>query len=86
MERGQITIPAEIRKKLNITPETWLWVKLIKDKILIEPISKEKEEDSLQEFLLADVSDRQSYWTKEDDEALEKVRKNSQKRLKNLNK
>ncbi len=84
MERGQITIPVEIRKKLNITPKTWLWIKLIKNKILIEPVQEETTATSLQDFLLADASDNQIYWTKEDDEALKKIRKKSQKRLKDL--
>ena len=42
MERGQITIPISIRKKLKITPQDWLWVRLVNDRVVIEPVIDDK--------------------------------------------
>ncbi|MBU2592902.1 MAG: AbrB/MazE/SpoVT family DNA-binding domain-containing protein [Patescibacteria group bacterium] len=84
MERGQITIPVAIRKKLKITPKTWLWVRLIKNKILIEPVEKKSSLGSLSNYLLSSVSDQQTYWRKEDTKALTKIKKKSKERLKKL--
>lgn len=84
MERGQITIPVKIRKKLNITPKTWLWIKLVKNKILIEPVEKKSSSGLLSDYLLSSTSNFQTYWKSTDTKALEKVRKKSNKRLKKL--
>jgi len=85
MQRGQITIPINIRKKLKITPQTWLWVKLVNnEKILIEPVEKESLSVSMAEYLLSSLSDSQIYWDKEDTEVLKKVKKRSRERLKKL--
>ena len=84
MERGQITIPVKIRKKLNITPKTWLWVKLVQDKILIEPVLKKASPSSLLSYLNKSASDSKVYWTKKDSSALEKVSNKSSLRLKKL--
>ena len=65
MERGQITISVAIRKKLKITPQTWLWIKLIRNKILIEPVEKKSSPVSLSEYLLSSASDKQIYWKEE---------------------
>lgn len=83
MQRGQITIPVAIRRKLNITSETWLWVKLIKDKIVVEPVKQEKTQD-LSGFLLEDADDTSSYWTDEDSRKLKKVKAQSKQRSKDL--
>lgn len=85
MERGQITIPINIRKKLKITPKSWLWVKLTdKDKILIEPVSNTPSSINFVNYLTDVISDKKIYWTKQDSLALEKVRKRSWQRLKKL--
>lgn len=86
MQRGQITIPIKIRKKLNINSSTWLWVRLVKDKILIEPVKEKEEDTSLNNFLLQDASDEKTYWTNKDDEALKKVESKTDKRLKKVTK
>ncbi len=84
MERGQITIPVKIRKKLNITPKTWLWVKLVEDKILIETVERKTSSFSLLAYLDKTISDSKIYWTKKDSSALQEVRKKSSQRLKRL--
>ena len=84
MERGQITIPINIRKKLNITPKTWLWIKLVQDRILIEPVLEKTLPSSLSSYLNKSASDSKVYWTKQDSSVLEKVRKKSSQRLKRL--
>jgi len=38
-ERGQITIPKEVREKLKITPKTKLKVYVDNNKVILEPIS-----------------------------------------------
>lgn len=85
MARGQITIPIKIRKKLGIDEESWLWVKLIKNKIIIEPV-EEKTGTSTQYFLKDSADDKSIYWTKSDTKSLKKVDQKSKKRLKELNK
>lgn len=82
MERGQITLPIGIRKKLKITPKTWLWVKLIKDKILIEPVEQKISSDSLSVFLEKNIADEKIYWQDKDTLAIKKIEKKSKKRLK----
>lgn len=85
MERGQITIPVAIRKKLGITPQSWLWVKLIDNaKILIEPVEERMSKASFLSFLSQIGSDSKVYWQKKDDLALQKVRKKSSQRIKKL--
>lgn len=85
MERGQITIPVVIRKKLGITPESWLWVRLVDEaKILIEPVEKEISKTSFLSLLSQIVSDSKVYWQKRDDLALRQVRKKSSQRIKRL--
>ena len=61
MDRGQVTIPIDIRKKLNITPQTWLWVRLIKDKILMEPVEKKPLAGSLSGYLKTKAGDKKIY-------------------------
>jgi bifunctional DNA-binding transcriptional regulator/antitoxin component of YhaV-PrlF toxin-antitoxin module len=81
MQRGQITIPIQIKKKLNFNPDTWLWVRLVKDKILIEPVKEKENTEDLSEFLIKHASDKQVYWTQKDEQALEKVEQKTQKRV-----
>jgi len=38
-ERGQVTIPKDIREKLNITPKTKLRVFVDNDKVVFKPVS-----------------------------------------------
>ncbi|MCL5981702.1 MAG: AbrB/MazE/SpoVT family DNA-binding domain-containing protein [Firmicutes bacterium] len=38
-ERGQVTIPKEVREKLKITPKTKLRVYVDRDKVVLEPVS-----------------------------------------------
>lgn len=38
-ERGQVTIPKEIRKKLSITPNTKLRVSMENNKVILEPVT-----------------------------------------------
>lgn len=84
MERGQITIPIAIRRKLNITPKTWLWIKLVEDKILIESVEKESSAPSLADYLLSAASDSEVYWTKDDTKSSKKVARKTKERLKRL--
>ncbi|MFH1602123.1 MAG: AbrB/MazE/SpoVT family DNA-binding domain-containing protein [Candidatus Shapirobacteria bacterium] len=83
MERGQITIPVNIRKKLEITPDTWLWVRLVKNKIMIEPVEKDSS-SSLSNVLLDSTKDPKIYWKKSDIKDLDKVREKSKERIKKL--
>ena len=86
MERGQVTIPLQMRKKLKITPQTWMWVKLVEgNKIVLQPVEKQIKDDKrmqLSEFLKKNRGNKKIYWNKEDDENLEKVNKLTRKRLK----
>lgn len=82
MARGQITLPVKIRKKLNITPKTWLWIKLVKDKILIETVEKETNINLMADYLKKTVNNRQMYWQEKDSLNLKKVSQKSFERLK----
>jgi len=85
MERGQVTIPINIRKKLGIGPQTWLWMRLVdEDKILIEPVEKNGGSNSLLAFLGKMASDSKIYWQKKDSQALTAVRKKSLQRIRKL--
>lgn len=83
MERGQLTIPVAIRKQLGITSQTWLWVKLIGNNILIEPVEKATR-SSLVKVLNKAAADRKIYWRRQDDLALKKIREKSMARLKEI--
>lgn len=85
MERGQITIPVVIRRKLGITPQSWLWVRLVNGaQILIEPVEKEANKISFLSLLSEVASDSKVYWGKRDDLALQKARRKSSQRIKKL--
>ena len=87
MERGQITLPKIYRDKLGITPETPLNVTLEDDRIVVRPLQKvisdmsgyvikpkQTKEEALK-FMKKLAKSRIVLWTKEDDEAREKMRK-----------
>jgi AbrB family looped-hinge helix DNA binding protein len=85
MERGQITIPIKIRKKLDINPNSWLWIKLTsKNQVLIEPVKEPKTTNLLANYLKTIKFDKIQYWTKKDSQALKKVKQKSKKRLETL--
>ena len=83
MTRGQITLPASMRAELGIDSETWLWVKLLSNKgIFIEPVKKKKTD--LTTVLEKQAKEKKVFWTKSDDRNLEKIRRLSTLRLKEL--
>ncbi len=84
MERGQVTIPIKIREKLGIGPRTWLWVKLVGNKILIEPVKTNRKGKQFLSALKSIASDSKSYWGKRDDQVLKKIRKKLCKDLKSF--
>ena len=85
MARGQITLPIQMRKVLGITPETWLWVKLEKRKILIEPLEKQPADfRKFTQALRKIAKSRKAYWAKSDSSLLKRMRTKSRKRLKKL--
>ncbi|MBU4210836.1 hypothetical protein KKC08_02340 [Patescibacteria group bacterium] len=85
MERGQVTIPVLIRKKLGITKKTWLWIRLMSDKtVLIEPVKKSVITTSFLKVLKQFVKDKKVYWRKEDDLGLKKIREKSVEDIKGM--
>ncbi len=84
MERGQVTIPIKIREKLGIGPQTWLWVKLVGNKILVEPVKANRRRGQFSSALKSIASGNRSYWGKRDDQALKKIRKKTLQRFKKL--
>lgn len=83
MDRGQITIPIDMRKKLGLQPKSMLMIKLTSNNdLLIEPMVKKKE--SLADFLKSMTKDKKIYWTAKDSRRLNKIRKKSMERLKKL--
>jgi AbrB family looped-hinge helix DNA binding protein len=85
MARGQITIPIKIRDKLGIDENSWLWVKLQKNKIIIEPV-EENTGAKTQYFLEDAANNKNVYWSKSDTNKLEKIDEKSKERLKGQNK
>lgn len=85
MTRGQITIPAEIRRRLDINEDSWLWVKLVKNKIIVELM--DKQEETIEDYLAEAETDNNAYWFKdEEDEYLAKMDRKSKKKLEDMNK
>lgn len=81
MERGQVTIPREIRKNLGIEPATLIKIyEAPGEKIVMEPLLEGKK-GSLSEFLIRDAAIGKSYWTKEDTEKLKRIRKEATDRV-----
>ena len=88
MERGQVTIPIKMRRKLGIDPKTWLWIKMTSGgRIYLEPVvEKDGESDKvLKEVVEKMVSLGEVFWTKEDDEVYKGRKNEGKKRIKSLN-
>lgn len=84
MDRGQITIPIEIREMFQIKKGMKLWVKIRNQReVILEP-AEENKRNKLKKFLEKAIKDKHAYWTKEDDKNLAKVRKKTMERLKLL--
>lgn len=76
-ERGQVTIPKEIRKKLRITPSTKLRVSMENNKVVLEPVT------SLEVFLkdlVAEAKDK-GYTRRKIEKEIEAVRERLFKEL-----
>lgn len=83
MNRGQITIPIEMRKKLGLQPKAIVTIKLTdSNDLLISPMTKKKE--TLREFLESMANDKRVYWTDNDSKRLKRIRKKSIERIKKL--
>lgn len=86
MERGQITLPVEMRRQLDLTPKALLTVILRPGhEIVLRPYKKSKRE-RLDNFLKKMAGDKNIYWTKEDEKRRQQVRKSSDKRARDLSK
>lgn len=89
MERGQITLPKAYREKLGITPQTPLNITLQSDRIVVQPFVRSMASATTNPYVIKAKYTRKQYltvlkriarskvvlWTKEDDEAREKMRK-----------
>lgn len=89
MDRGQITIPKAYRDKLGITPQTPLNITLHADRIVVQPFVRSMASVKTNPFVIKAKYTREQYmavlkriaksnvvlWTKEDDNAREKMRK-----------
>ncbi len=95
MERGQITLPAKIRKSLGINAKTWLKVsEMSNKKIIIEAVDVSESRNSnvipakrpFAEVMeeLKNWKGRSFTWTEEDDRNLKKVKELSLKKLRKL--
>ncbi|MDH7578752.1 MAG: AbrB/MazE/SpoVT family DNA-binding domain-containing protein [Bacillota bacterium] len=69
-ERGQVTIPKEIRKKLRITPTTKLRVYVENNKVVLEPVTSL---DVLLKDLVAEAKDK-GYTRREIEQEIEAAR------------
>lgn len=69
-ERGQVTIPKEIRRKLRITPATKLRVYVENNKVVLEPVTSL---DVLLKDLVAEAKDK-GYTRREIEQEIEAVR------------
>lgn len=69
-ERGQVTIPKEIRRKLRITPTTKLRVYVENNKVVLEPVTSL---DALLKDLVAEAKDK-GYTRREIEQEIEAVR------------
>lgn len=76
-ERGQVTIPKEIRKKLRITPTTKLRVYVENDKVVLEPVTSL---EVLLKDLVAEAKDK-GYTRRKIEEEIEAVRERLFKEL-----
>lgn len=86
MTRGQITLPAPIREKLNITAETWLWVKMLEDdQVLLEPVEKTNMSVKINNFLIKSSHNTQALWLSDDQVYLDKLKIKAQEKMKLIN-
>ncbi len=69
-ERGQVTIPKEIRQKLRITPTTKLRVYVENNKVVLEPVTSL---DVLLKDLVAEAKDK-GYTRREIEQEIEAAR------------
>ncbi|RPF46622.1 AbrB family looped-hinge helix DNA binding protein [Thermodesulfitimonas autotrophica] len=69
-ERGQVTIPKEIRQKLRITPTTKLRVYVENNKVVLEPVTSL---EVLLKDLVAEAKDK-GYTRREIEQEIEAVR------------
>ncbi|KUK09988.1 MAG: hypothetical protein XD50_1732 [Clostridia bacterium 41_269] len=76
-ERGQVTIPKEIRKKLQITPTTKLRIYVEGNKVIMEPVTSL---DVLLKDLVAEAKDK-GYTRQEIEQEIETVREQIFKEL-----
>lgn len=76
-ERGQVTIPKEIRRKLRITPTTKLRVYVENNKVVLEPVTSL---DVLLKDLVAEAKDK-GYTRREIEQEIEAVRERLFKEL-----
>ena len=53
--KGQITLPAQFRRRLNVGEDTILRVTLDRDSITIRPLRSESTDPPLREFSQADI-------------------------------
>lgn len=76
-ERGQVTIPKEIRKKLQITPSTKLRVYVENNKVVLEPVTSL---EILLKYLVAEAKEK-GYTRRKLEEEIEAVRERLFKEL-----
>lgn len=76
-ERGQVTIPKEIRRKLRITPTTKLRVYVENNKVVLEPVTSL---DVLLKDLVIEAKDK-GYTRREIEQEIEAVRERLFKEL-----
>lgn len=74
--KGQIVLPAKLRKKVSIKKGDILIVNLVGDKVVIEPLNKSKKEDWQQV-----LEETAGIWPHVDSKYVEELRLAAQKRL-----
>jgi len=76
-ERGQVTIPKEIRKRLHITPSTKLRIYVENNKVVLEPVTPL---EVMLKDLVAEAKDK-GYTRRKLEEEIEAVRQRLFKEL-----
>ena len=84
MTRGQVTLPIKIREQLNITSNTWLWVRVVDNKVVLEPVNQPQNQTDLIQAVQALARLEQPLWRETDEEVRQKTRRKSIKRLKKI--
>ncbi len=74
--KGQIVLPAKLRKKASIKKGDILIVNLVGDKVVIEPLNKSKKEDWQQV-----LEETAGIWPHVDSKYVDELRLAAQKRL-----